>query len=193
MLAHELHDVAAGVAVERGGRLIQNQDVGTADDGARDRHALLFAAAQLHRRQFRPVLQADDLEVLRGLLERLVPVALLQDQRDGHVLGGRQPRKQMIVLEYEADLVQPELGERVVADAPDVGALDLHGAAVRPQDAGDHAEHRGLAAAGRTDDIEHLAEMGLEAHVLDGMGLRLALAEPFVEAHGLVLRYSATG
>ena len=104
-----------GVAVERGRRLVEDQDVGPADDGARDGDALLLAAAQLDRRQLRAVLQADDLQILGGLLERLVPVALLQDQRDRDVLGRRQAREQMIVLEDEADLVQAEVGERVVA------------------------------------------------------------------------------
>ena len=55
-------------------------------------------------------------------------------------------------------------------------------AAIGAQDAGDHAEHRGLAAAGRPDDVKHLAEIGLEAHVLTAMRPGLALAEPFVEA-----------
>ena len=72
------------------------------------------------------VFEADDLEVLQRLRDRLVPVAPLQDQRDGDVLGGRQAREQVVVLEHEADLVQPEVGERVVAQAPDVGALDRH-------------------------------------------------------------------
>ena len=131
-------------------------------------------------------LQADDLQVLAGFAERLVPRPLLQDQRDRDVLGGRQARKQMIVLKHEADLVQPEFRERIVADMLQMSVPSIFTrAAVRPQDAGDHAEHRGLAAAGGPDDVEHLAEIGVEAHVLDGVRPGLALAEPLVEARGL--------
>ena len=35
------------------------------------------------------------------------------------------------------------------------------------------------------DHVENLAEIGFEAHVLHGVGLGLALSEPFVETDGL--------
>ena len=117
VFADEFDDVPARFAVERGGGLIENQDVRTADDGPGDRHPLLLAAAQLHRRQLRPILQADDLEIHRRLFERVVPFALLQNERDRDILGGGEARKEMVVLKHEADLVQPELGERIVAEA----------------------------------------------------------------------------
>ena len=137
------------------------------------------------------VLQPDDLEVLGRLVDRLVPVAPLQDQRDRDVLGRRQAREQVIVLEHEADLVQPEVGQRVVATGsrcpcPRSSRVPAFGRRMP----GDHAEHGGLAAARRADDVEHLAEIGLEGHVLDGVRPGLALAEPFVERRRPRLRRS---
>src|ERR1022692_1949790 len=185
VLANELHDVASRIAIQRCGRFVQDQDIRPADDGARDGHPLLLAAAEFHRRELRSTLESHDLEILRGLNDRLVPRPLLQNQRNRDILDGRQTREQMVVLKYETDLVQPELGQLIIGNAPDVGILDLHGAAVRPQDAGHDAEHRRLAAARRTHDIEHLAEIGVEAHILDGVGLRFAFAKPFIEGYGL--------
>ncbi len=65
VFAHKLDDVAPGIAVERGGRLIENQDLGPTDDGARDGDALLLAAAELDRRQLRAILEPNDFQVLR--------------------------------------------------------------------------------------------------------------------------------
>jgi hypothetical protein len=86
-------DRPAGVAVQGGGRLVEDQDLRAADDRARDRHALLLAARELHGQYLAPVLQADDLEVFSRLVDRLVPVALLQDQGNRHILGRGQPRE----------------------------------------------------------------------------------------------------
>ena len=91
----------------------------------------------------------------------------------------------MEILKDEADLVQPEIGECVVAESPDVGALERHVAAVGAQDSRDDAEHGRLAAARRSDYVEDLAEVGLEAHVLHCMSPGIAFAEPFVEGGGL--------
>src|SRR5271167_1433496 len=61
MFADELDDVSTGIAVERRGWLVENQNVRTADDRSGDGNTLLFAAAHLHGRQLRPFLQAHDL------------------------------------------------------------------------------------------------------------------------------------
>ena len=55
---------------------------------------------------------------------------------------------------------------------------------------GNHAEHGRLAASGRPDHVENLAEVSLEAHVLHGVGLGLAFSEPFVETDGLDCGFS---
>src|SRR5579883_1671816 len=99
LLAHEFEDVASGVAVQRGGRLIEDQHVRPAHDRARDGDPLLLAAAQFDGRQLRPAAQSDDLQIALRLLERLLPRPLLQDERNGDVLRSRQPWKEVIVLE----------------------------------------------------------------------------------------------
>src|SRR5277367_1734525 len=48
VIADELDDVSTGIAVQRRGRLVENQNIRAADDRPGDGYALLFAAAQLH-------------------------------------------------------------------------------------------------------------------------------------------------
>jgi hypothetical protein len=74
-------------------------------DSARDRDALLLAARQLARKLVRVRLQADALEQLQALVGRLVLAAAEHlDLRDGQVLGDRQVREQLEVLEHHPDL-----------------------------------------------------------------------------------------
>ena len=104
----------AGVAVQRSGGLVHDQNVGLAGDGAGDGDALLFAAAELDRRQIRAVFQSDNLQILVGLDDRFTPVFSPQNQRNRNVFGRGQAGEQMIVLKNEADLVQPKIGQLVV-------------------------------------------------------------------------------
>ena len=131
----ESDDIAPGVAVERGGGLVEDQDVGLGDDGPGDGHSLLFAAAELHRLETRAVGQADDGEIAPRLSARSFHFDAPQDQRDGDVLGGRQPGKEVKVLKHEADVVQSKEGVVAGTQGPDVDALDQDPAARGPQDA----------------------------------------------------------
>ena len=167
VLAHEGDDVSAGVTVEGGGGLVENQNLRLADDCAGDGHPLLLAAAQLHRWQVGAVLQAHDRQGLYRRVERPPPGHTPEDQRNGDVLGRREAREEMVVLEDEADPAQAKLRQFVGRQRPDVAVVDPNCATVRPQDARDHAEQGRLAAAGGPDEIEHLAIVGGEARVVD--------------------------
>src|ERR1700690_2752432 len=61
VLSDEFDDVAAGIAVERCGGLIEYQNIGAANDSSGDGHPLLLPPPEFHRRQLRSILQADDL------------------------------------------------------------------------------------------------------------------------------------
>ena len=76
-------------------------------------------------------------------------------------------------------VLQPEVGQLVLVKRPDIGSLDRHGAGVGPQDAGDHAEQRGLAAAGGADDEQHLAEICVKGGVIYSDSLGVAFSKPF--------------
>ncbi len=89
----------------------------------------------------RAILQTDDLQILCGLLERLIPVALLQNERNRHVLGRGQAREEMEVLEDKADLVQPELRECIVATGSRSRCPRSSPCRVRAQNPRNHAQH----------------------------------------------------
>ena len=59
------------------------------------------------------------------------------------------------ILQHEADLIAQRL-QRVAAN---VAAVDAHLSAQRVVEAGDEADQRGLAAAGRADERRRLARL----------------------------------
>ncbi len=83
-------------------------------------------------------------------------------QGNGRVLGRGQSRQEVVLLEHEADVLGPEPGLRPIAHPGDVVAEDGHLAFVGVEDAGDHREQRGLAAARGPDDQRHLAGVDVQ-------------------------------
>ena len=62
--AHERQDLGAGAGVEVAGRLVGEDDLGTAGEGAGDGDALLLPARELRRSVLQAVLQPDGLDDL---------------------------------------------------------------------------------------------------------------------------------
>src|SRR5579871_5101273 len=86
LILDECKDVASGIAIQRSGWLIEDQDVRLTDHGASDCDALLLAARKLDGRKRGAFVQADNVEVLHSRRDGLVPRAAAQDQRDCDVL-----------------------------------------------------------------------------------------------------------
>ena len=61
-VVHQVDDVAAGLLVERRGRLVGEDDARPRGERARDRDALLLAARELAREVVEPLAEADRLE-----------------------------------------------------------------------------------------------------------------------------------
>jgi hypothetical protein len=108
-LLDESDDHPPGVTVQGGGRFVENQNLRTADDRARDGDALLLPAGKFDGQNLAPVFQSDDLKGLARFRNGFVPVALLQDQWNGDVLGGGQSREKMEVLEDETNRIEAEV------------------------------------------------------------------------------------
>ncbi len=83
------------------------------------------------------------------------------------------------------------LGER----SRDVGAVDRDRSAGRLLEAGDHAQRRGLAAAGRAEERHELAALGGQVEVEDGRHVAKPLldAGQFQEGHGLLVLLAGAG
>ena len=87
----------------------------------------------------------------------------------------------MVVLEDEANGVQAERSQLVIIQSPDIGPFDSHLASVGTQNTRDHAEQRGLAAAGGADDEQHLAKVSDQPDSIHGRHPGIAFAEPFCQ------------
>ena len=151
----------ADLGVEIGERLVEQQHLRIQHERTRQRHALLLPARQLAGIT---IAQPGETHLLQHRSHPPGPVgrgdlAQLQAVRD--VLGHRHVRPQRIVLEHHADaaLVRRHVVDHAIAET------DL--ARVRRVETGQEPQQRGLAAARRTEEGEHLALLDRQADVVD--------------------------
>ena len=156
----ELHDLAQ-LEVEGAERLVEQQRLRLVDEGPGQRHALLLAARELRRLAPGEVLEPDDGDALVDLAGELGLVPLLGAGPEGHVVPHRHVGEQRVVLEDGVDVALVGRGPRHVL------AVEADGAAGGRLEAGDHAQRRRLAAAGRTEHGEELAVGDAEVGVVD--------------------------
>ncbi len=158
--------LGAQLGVEVRQRLVEQKHLRIAYDAAAERDALLLAARKLLRLALQKLVQAEHgggavdrgLDVgFRGLL---VAQAESQIVVDAHVLVER------VVLEHHGDVAvaRRQVVDHLPAD-PDVAAGDVF-------QAGDHAQRRRLAAAGRADQSDELLVRYFEVDVLYGVKQR---------------------
>ena len=165
--------VEAQPRIEVGQRLVEQQHAGAADQGPRQRHALLLAAGEVGGQALEQVL---DLEHGRDFAHppansrTRLPLDL---EREGDVVEHVHVRIEGVGLEHHADVapLRGPTGDVLVAEE-DPPVIDD----VQPA----HGEQRrGLAAARRAEQREHLAVRDFEVHrVDDGVGAE-ALGEVF--------------
>ena len=150
----------AELGVEVGERLVHEVDLGGADDGAAHGDALALAAGEGGGLAVEELLEVEDAGGLAdGLVDR-VGVDLAELEREGHVLVHGHVRVQRVGLEDHGDVAVLGL------DVVDHATVDLEGAGGDVLEAGDHAQRRGLAAAGRADEDDELLVGDLEVEVL---------------------------
>ena len=177
-IADERENLGLDRHVERGRRLVRDEDHRVAYEGGRDHDPLAHAARELVRKAPRPpfgVRHPHPLEHLDGMPARRprrqaeMAASHLRDLlADRHHRIERGHR----LLNNHPDVAPPDLAEvpdgkreEVVAPEPRGPRDDFRGRARRHADEGE-GEHR-LAAAGLADDAEGLPGGDLEAHVAD--------------------------
>jgi hypothetical protein len=148
-LGQQLHDRLAIRAIKCRRRLVRENDGRISDDGARDRDPLLFAAAQFARIRLDLVGQSDLRQCLaRADLGR--PRALAPDiEREPHIVGCRQRRKQVKRLEHKAHMLAPEARQLFGVEAGRRMMADANRSLRRRQHASKDGQQRRLAAPGR--------------------------------------------
>ena len=140
--------LVAGEFVERGEWFVHQQQARARHQCAGDRHAHAHAAGKLARTRMLEAGQADATQRFVHL-RRCVRCGSMPRRRSGRytLSSGARPGQQRGVLEHEADFA----GRGLVAGVPDQRAD------VRLVEAGDQAQQRGLAAAGRAEQRDEVA------------------------------------
>ena len=110
---HVFHD-GSGVRIEIAGWLVGEKNAGAVNEGAGERNALLFPAAELHGKMIKPVAEADFFEELPA--ECAVGTSGTEFERDEDVLQCGEGREQLEILEHEADEVIAEPGASVFTE-----------------------------------------------------------------------------
>ena len=184
-LAVQLLDLQAGLGaqlgVQVGQRLVKQEDLRLAHDGAAHGHALALAAGQFARLALQQVREFED---LGGLVHAALDFFLghFGDlQAIGHVLVVRHVRVQRIVLEHHGDVA---LGGLQVVDH---AVADAQFAAGDFFQARHHAQQGGLAAARGADDDDELAVLDLGVHAMDdlvGLGAHAVALDDVAKREG---------
>src|SRR5438034_664070 len=161
----ELDDRGTRRRVEVARRLVGEQQRRCPRDRARQRHALLLTARELHGIVMTALAESDLVQQGERARAHVRRTGELEGDRD--VLGGGERRDQVVRLEDEADAVAPEPRERVFAEPRQAHAIDRNRTARRCIEAGDEPEQRRLAAARRPGDRHALAARDVEAHAVE--------------------------
>ena len=147
--------------VEAAERLVEQKALRVADDGTPHGDALLLA---LGKTAGHPAERVGEVEKGRDLPHAAVDLLLgdlLGVQRERQVVRHGQARVERVELEHHGDV--PVAGREVVD--PRAGDVDV--ARRHVLEPGDHAQRRGLAAAGRAEQAHHLAGLHVEVDVVD--------------------------
>jgi len=161
--------VDAQLGVEIGQRLVEEEELGLAGDGAADGDTLALAAGQFLRLA---VEEGLDLQDLGGALDRRGDAGARRAahlEAEAEILAHRHVRIERVVLEDHGDVA---FARRHVVDHLVVND-DL--AARYRFEPGDHPQNRALAAAGGTDQDDELALVDLKIDAVDDLQLAVFL------------------
>ena len=176
-LLHQPQDLRLRGHVERGRRLVGDQDLRVVDQRHRDHHALAHAARELVRVVVDALVGARDLDLLEDV-DRLLPRLLLRDvlMDQGRFLELPPDRLHRVqrrhrVLEDHPDRAAADLPHARLARAEHLLALEEHrapdGRLPRIDEAHHGEERDALPRAGLADDAERLPLVQLEADAGD--------------------------
>ena len=194
-VVHQLQDLCLDRHVQRGGRLVGDQQLRLTGQRNGDHNALAHTAGQLVRVLLQAAVRLVDADQLQQL-PSAGPSFLLglfgvqQDDLDDLVADGvHRVQARHRVLEDDGDLVAANFAELLLGHFVDLVAIEPHRAADQPAGVGGQA-HDGvgrdrLAGAGLADDAQHVALVHAEGHAVQ----RLDLARGGEEGQAFVLDF----
>ncbi|MCY1239821.1 hypothetical protein D9M72_526360 [compost metagenome] len=159
----------AQLRIEVRQRLVEQEDIRLAHDGAAHGDALALAAGKLRRPAFQQMAEIENGSRLVDTRLDVFGRAPGDLQRKAHVFGNRHMRIKRIGLEDHGDVA----GAR--RQVVDLASADLDGSVADVLEAGDHAQRRRLATAGRADKRDELAVLDLEVDAVNDLEGAVAL------------------
>jgi hypothetical protein len=147
--------------VERTQGFVEQQQFGPFDQRARERHALLLAAGQLVRFALGEAAELHEFQHGGDALGDFHLRHAVLFQTEGYILLDVHVRKQRVGLEHHVH------GPLVRRHARHVLAVYENAAGARGFEAAEHAQQRGLTAAGRPQQTKNLALINLQADIID--------------------------
>ncbi len=172
----EREDLARRLGVERGGRLVGEEDRGLRRERAGDPDALLLPARELARVGLRLVGEPHEREELGDARRALLARPARHLERVGHVPGDGARRQEVELLEHHPD-PRAHLAHAALGQARDDLAVDDDLAARHRLQRVDEPHERRLPGAGVADDAEDLAAADGQRDVVDRVHGTVALAE----------------
>ena len=164
--------VRTQLRVEVRQRLVHQEGLRPADEGAGQGNALLLAAREALRLAVEQSLELHHPGDLGDALPDLLLGLALGSEREGEVVAGPEVRVERVELEDHGDVAlrRRQVVDERPADADVAGGLPLQ--------AGHRPQRGGLAAPGRAEHDEQLAVADRQVHVLDGdRAVRVALVQ----------------
>ncbi len=180
----DLHRLAQPL-VESTQRFVEQEHLGAADQRAGERDALALAAAELVGTAGAEAFQLDHRQRIVHARREFGLAHTRAAQAVGDVVEHVEVRKDRVGLEHHVGRSQMR---RHVGDTR---TLDIDFAARREFEPGDHAQQRGLAAAGGAEQREKLATADRQDGVVDGSRAAEALGH-VVDADEIFVAHAPT-
>ncbi len=179
-ILHQLQDLGLNGDVERGRRLIGDDELRIAGEPDRDHHALAHAAGEMMRILLEPALAVGDADQPQQLERPRACVCLahpeMDEQRLHDLLPDRQDRIERghRLLKDHRDIAPAHLAHLVVGETEQVASLEQdapvrNARGVLGQQAHDRERRHRLAAAGLADDGYDLAAVDAVGNAVDGV------------------------
>ena len=156
----QILDVADRDRIDAGERFVEQHVIRPRRQRARDLDAAPLAAGQRDRRRLAQARDVELVEQASSSASRFFLLGLDHFEHRADVLLDRQAAEDRGFLRQIADA---EPGALVHRQLGDVVAVELDGAVIRLDQAGDHVEHGGLAGAVRTEQADRLAAADIDA------------------------------
>lgn len=178
-LTQERENIFGTLRVEISGGLVCQDNLGFADDGARNRDTLLLAAGKLRRPMMKAVAQAEKFDgQLEAMGIKAVTVNVL-GERD--IVIGVEGGEQVETLKDEADFVAAKKGTGRIGHGGQIVAVEQDASAGGLREAANDVQHGGFPASRGAHDGNKFGRENFDVDAAEGGNIHFAGAINFPE------------